>query len=65
MLGEKRAPGVSMTAVVERDQVVDALRGIEHIRNWLAKVVLDFEKRLPQPNPPAGNAARGNLNPAD
>ena len=38
--------GVAMTAVVERQQVVDALRQIEHIHNWLALVVPEFEKRL-------------------
>jgi hypothetical protein len=51
--GAKPAPGVSMTAVVEREQVVNALRHIEHIQNWLAQVAPEFEKRLfPAPNPP-------------
>ena len=59
--GEKRAPGEAMTAVVEREQVVDALRGIASIRNWLAKVVIDFEKRFPPPNPPASGGAAGGI----
>jgi len=50
--GAKPAPGVAMTAVVEREQVVNALGHIQYIQNWLAQVVPEFEKRLfPAPNP--------------
>lgn len=51
VFGEKPALGVGMVAVVEREQVFDALRQIEHIQNWLAQVTPEFEKRLfPVPN---------------
>lgn len=44
--GTKPPRGAAMTAIVERKQVVDALRRIEHIQNWLARVVVGFEKQL-------------------
>jgi hypothetical protein len=50
--GAKPAPGVALTAVVEREQVVNALGRIERLQNWLAQVAVGFEKRL-LPTPPS------------
>jgi hypothetical protein len=50
--GAKPAPGVALTAVVGREQVVNAMGRIQHIQNWLAQVAVEFEKRL-FPGPPS------------
>jgi hypothetical protein len=44
--GSEPELGVSMTAIVECEQVKGALRRIEYIHNWLALVVPEFEKRI-------------------
>jgi hypothetical protein len=49
VFGSEPELGVSMTAIVEREQVKGALRRIEHIHNWLALVAPDFEKRIGPP----------------
>jgi hypothetical protein len=46
VFGSEPELGVSMTAIVECEQVKGALRRIEHIHNWLALVVPEFEKRI-------------------
>jgi hypothetical protein len=47
--GTEPAFGVAMTAIVECQQVKDALHRIEHIHNWLAQVVPAFEKQIGLP----------------
>jgi hypothetical protein len=46
VFGAEPGLGVAMTAIVEREPLVQILKRIEHIQNWLARVAPDFEKRL-------------------
>lgn len=39
-------PGISMTAVADREQLVEILQEVEHLHLWLAKATVEFEEKL-------------------
>lgn len=53
VFGKEPEKGVVMTAIIEVANMKGALRRIEYIHNWLAKVVTSFETQLgPSPDKP-------------
>jgi hypothetical protein len=47
-LGVKPVPGAVLTAVLDHDQVKEAVKHIEHVQLWLARVTSEFELKFRQ-----------------